>query len=234
MGGGGFRGGGFGGGGFRGGGFGGGGFRGGFGGFNRGGFNRGFGHFNNFNRFGFRNLRFRNSFGFPFFNSFGAGFGFGGFGGFPYDDFGYYPSSFDYGYGYPAAYSGVAAYPAAQPASPNNVVVVYPPQQSAVFADRAAPVIREYDEYGQEVQPRAYSTVPQSAPPPSDTPQVYLIAFQKGDIRAAVAYWVDGDTLHYVGTDHLERQSPLSLVDRDLSARLNRERHVTFTLPAPK
>jgi hypothetical protein len=246
MGGGGFRGGGMGGGGFRGGGFGGGGFRGGsFGGF-KGGFG-GFGRFNNFNRFGFRNFRVT-SFGFPFFNSFypiGYGYGYG----YPYwDDFAYSPSSFDYGYGYgyPAAYAAAPAYPAQQPSS--NVIVVYPPQQPAqtVVVDRASPVIREYDQFGQEI-PRAYGGMPQAAPqsapqmapqaaqpPPSEVPQVYLIAFQNHDIRAAVAYWVDGATLHYIGTDHVERQAPLSSVDRELSARLNRERRVTFSLPAPK
>jgi hypothetical protein len=228
MGGGGFRGG-MGGGGFRGG-MGGGGFRG--GGFNRGfGFNKGFG-FNRFNRFGFNRFGFNN-----------FGFGFGGFpafwgGGFwPYDywpdSFGYGYNSFapypyDYGYGAPSAgYASNYGAPASQPGS--NVIVVYPPESrpDTVIVDRATPGIHEYDEYGQEVRrPSASAGEPSSA--------LFLIALQNHQIFAAVAYWVDGSVLHYVTSDHVEHLTPLNTVDRDLSTRLNRERHVTFSLPAPK
>ena len=52
------------------------------------------------------------------------------------------------------------------------------------------------------------------------------------NIRAAEAYWVTGATLHYVTLQHEQKQAPLDLVDRALSYRLNRERHVDFQLPA--
>jgi hypothetical protein len=42
---------------------------------------------------------------------------------------------------------------------------------------------------------------------------------------------VNGNTLHYVTLEHLEKQAPLDSVDRALSDRLNRERRVPFTLP---
>jgi hypothetical protein len=251
MGGGGMRGGGMGGGGFRGG-MGGGGFRGGMGGGFRGGMGGGFrGGFGfrggKFNNFGFRGFR-----GFRNFNNFNNGFGFGwgglywpwgfsdwGYGSYwPYDSFGYPYSSFasypyDYGYGYPSGYGGGAPAYAASPAQPSsNVVVIYGPQTPP---QTASPVIREYDEYGQEVQ-RQPGPAPMSmmtAPPQSSSQApLYLIAFTNHDIRAAVAYWVDGATLHYVSSDHAEHVAPLSSIDRDLSIRLNYERHVTFSLPS--
>lgn len=63
-----------------------------------------------------------------------------------------------------------------------------------------------------------------------ETP-LFLIAFKDGTIRAVLAYWVDGTTLHYVTMDHEQKQVPLSSVDHDLSERFNRERNVTFRLP---
>ena len=91
-----------------------------------------------------------------------------------------------------------------------------PAPQYAPPPEPPAPVVREY-------------------PPPSqeqkyETP-LFLIAFKDGTIRAVVAYWVDGATLHYVSMEHEQKQAPLSSVDRDLSERFNRERNVTFRLP---
>ena len=128
-------------------------------------------------------------------------------------DYGYYPynySSYGYGYGYPAAY---------QP----NVTVVYPEQQSAPVAVYSAnPVIRRYDEYGQEVGSSGGS---------GNSSPLYLIAFKDHIIRPALSYSVTGDTLDYVTLDHEDKQVPLDSVDRDLSRQLNRERRVPFSLP---
>ncbi len=221
-----------GGGGFRGGGGGmvGGGFRGGtVGGFHGGGFVGG-GH-------GFVGGGFRS--GNAFFR--GRGFGFRGFYGgywpygvsyaywpyypyysYPYYDYGYSYDPYDYpgGYSYPiSSYSsGYANYaPAQQPA---NVTVVVPPAQSA------NPVVREYDQYGQEIH-RGGSAA--DAAPPSGSP-VYLIAFKDHVIRPAAAYWVAGNTLHYVSLDHQEHQVQMDTVDRAMSEQLNRERRVQFSL----
>jgi hypothetical protein len=226
------RGGGMGGGGVRSG-FSGGGFRGGSAGFNRGlsggGFNRGFsgGGFRGFNGFGgfggfgghrgFGGFRGTNSFwGFGL----GLGFGYGGFGySWPYYSYpyvgGYWPGysdvyPYDYGYGY----------------SSPAVTVVYGPQPQVATApvviERATPVTREYDQFGQEVKPAA---------PAAGSSPIYLIAFRDNVIRAAAAYWVDGSTLHYVTLQHEEKQAPLDSVDRALTLQLNRERHVDLRLP---
>lgn len=206
------------------GGSGGGVFRGG-GGFGGGGFGGNFLHPTTRQSFGFR---FNGGRGFgrsAFFGSslFSPFFGFGlGYGYWP-DYYGGYPYSYDpyaynpYGYG-----GGYASYQT----SP-NVTVIYPSQAAeqapAAPPERARPVTREYDQYGQEVRP--------GVAPGGGSP-VYLIAFNDRVIRAAAAYWVDGKTLHYVTLQHEERQAPLDTVDRALSLQLNRERQVPFQMPA--
>jgi hypothetical protein len=79
-----------------------------------------------------------------------------------------------------------------------------------------APILREYPPVAQE---QKYET------------PLFLIAFKDTTIRAVLAYWVDGATLHYVTMEHEQKQAPLASVDRDLSERFNRERNVTFRLP---
>jgi len=156
---------------------------------------------------------------------------FGGLGFWPYTswypDYGY-PNT--YGYDYPdAGYAANYGYQSA----PSSPVIIN--QQFQVPAEPNA-VLREY----------SYTPppIPEPAPPPArvspapsastsskyGTP-LYLIAFNDGVIRAAVAYWAQGPTLHYVSMDHEQKQVPLASVDRSLSARLNSERNVTFELP---
>jgi hypothetical protein len=212
-------GGGFSGGGFRGGGgYVGGGFRGG-GGYVGGGFRGGYGGYG-----GFRGGFYGRGYGFRGF----YGGGYWPYWGYPSFGFGYssyWPGYYDYGYDYSPSYSSYA-YPAYQPSS--NVTVVYPQTaQAAPSPVYVNPVLRQYDEYGQELrQPSAGGNGSANGSP------LYLIAFRDQSIRAAVAYWVDGKTLHYVTQQHEERQAPIDTVDRDTSLRLNRERRVAFSLPA--
>ena len=46
-----------------------------------------------------------------------------------------------------------------------------------------------------------------------------------------MAYWVDGDTLHYFTSGDTHKQVPLSMLDRDLTDRLNRESGTELKLP---
>jgi hypothetical protein len=55
---------------------------------------------------------------------------------------------------------------------------------------------------------------------------------KSGNIYAASSYAVKGATLDYVTIDHVDKQVPLADIDRAMSMRLNRERHVAFQLPA--
>ena len=62
----------------------------------------------------------------------------------------------------------------------------------------------------------------------------YLLAFKDHSIYSAVAYWVDGDTLHYFTSGNTHNQVSVSLVDRDLTKRLNEGSGLEVKLPAPK
>jgi len=211
-----------GGGGFRGGGgmggFGGGGFRGGFGG---GGFRGGFGGYGGYGR--------------GFYGGYGVGWGLG-------YGLGYWPGYYGYPYGLdyyspyydPYAYPSYP-YPAYSYTSP-RVTLVYPPAQQAQSATSTAPVqpvIRNYDQYGQEVKPGTTPPRPSvsSSASTSASSPIYLIATKDQAIRAATAYWVDGNTLHYFTMQREEKQIPLDSVDRAFSQQLNRERNVQFQLP---
>jgi hypothetical protein len=82
---------------------------------------------------------------------------------------------------------------------------------------------------------REYTAPAPPAPPATaqrkyDEP-LYLLAFNDGVIRAVLAYWVEGASLHYVTLEHAQKQVALASIDRGLSERLNGERNVTFQLP---
>jgi hypothetical protein len=211
-------GGGFGGGGHVGGGFSGGGFRGGgISGF-RGGFGNGFRGYGY--GYGYRGL-YGGYYGWPYW---GLGLGY-----WPYYDWGYdyypYYNSYDYGY-YPSYGGGYAGYGGYAYQTSPNVTVVYPQQSAtAVYSQVPRPAIHEYDQYGQEVPQATSGGAAQNGSP------LYLIALKNQDIQAAVAYWVNGSTLHYVTLEHAEKEVPLTSVNRELSMRLNSERHVPFQLP---
>jgi hypothetical protein len=129
------------------------------------------------------------------------GYGYGGF----YGDYGY--QSFN-----------DSAYPPAAEPDGSNATVIYP--ASPPVAATIHSVIHEY------TQPEDYGTPPERG----NQPILYLIAFRDKTIRAAMTYWVADGTLHYLDTDHQEKQAPLSAVDRDLSAQINRERHIPFNI----
>lgn len=143
---------------------------------------------------------------------------FGFYGGYYWpwlSDYGLWDSPY-YGYSDAAAYSYQAG---------PNVTVVYPPPPAYPVAveQPAHPVVREYR------QPEDYGLPAER----ESRPVIYLIAFRDHAIHAAMTYWAEGGTLHYLDMDHKEKQAPLSSVDEAFSAQLNRERHVPFRLPAP-
>ena len=139
---------------------------------------------------------------------------YGGYGFWPgYWDSGFWDVPYDYGYSSEA-----------MPYAPGpNVTVVYPPPAApppVVVNQIAHPVIHEYN------RPEDYGLPSEQ----ESEPVLYLIAFRDHVIRPASTYWIQGDTLHYIGVDHKEQTAPLSSVDEDLSNKLNRERHVPFHL----
>jgi len=189
---------------------GGGGFHGGVGGFRGGvgGFRSGIGGFRG--GIGFRgSLGFRGNRFFGFYSPFYYPWFYGGYGYYPFYDYPYYDSSY---LSYPS-YPYADTYSSGAPAVIINQNSGYP----AAPPPPPAPVVREY-------------TGPPSQAQQNETP-LYLLAFQDGIIRAVLAYWIDGTTLHFVSLEHEEKTAPLASVDKSLSERLNRERNVTFQLP---
>lgn len=85
--------------------------------------------------------------------------------------------------------------------------------------------------------PTAATVGPAAAPAPRSTerakpdPPHVLIALNDGWVYAAIAYWVDRDTLHYVTTSGAHNQVSLSLIDRKISERLNRTSQMALVLP---
>jgi hypothetical protein len=67
-----------------------------------------------------------------------------------------------------------------------------------------------------------------------DQRTVYLIAFKDHSVVQALGFWMELGTLHYISANYSENQVTLDLIDRELSARLNAEQNVDFTLPPPE
>jgi hypothetical protein len=142
---------------------------------------------------------------------------------------GYYGSDYyDNGYatdGTPAA----MVQPQPQVQQQPNVVVIYPPSANQAMyplGPGGAPGPSSSTLYPS--QPSAE----QSAQ--DDQATRYLIALKNHTIYSAVAYWVDGDTLHYFTSGNTHNQVSLSLVDRALTDKLNQGSGLEVKLPPVK
>lgn len=138
--------------------------------------------------------------------------------------------------GYPPPDAYAYGYQAPQP----NVTVVVPPSQPPpeinIYTDQsegAQPMVREYgpggEAYGSGVT--TYRAPSAQRPEPAPAEITFLIPLKDNSIYTAVAYWVEGDMLHYITTDGRHNQVSLSLVDRNLAERLNRNSVAGFHLP---
>jgi hypothetical protein len=138
-----------------------------------------------------------------------------------YTDYGYggYPDS---GYADNGYQGGYATDP---PPGPQVII-----NQNFV-PEHANPVMRDYSGDSSGVQ--VYDA-PGRAPIDNSTDDgtdYYLIAFKDHSIYSAFAYWVDGDTLHYVTPQRVHNQVSVALVDRELTEKLNRSRNMPVKLP---
>jgi hypothetical protein len=189
---------------------GGGGFRGGGGAVGGGGFRGGYGG-------GFRG-GYGGYYGRGFYGGFGIGLGLGW--GWPY--YGYNPY-YAYGYGYPYdyGYPDYSAYPDSGPAYDygNNYGYV---SGGAPQAPQSPPVvIQNYAPPANPGQQQGFYRAP----------DYYLIAFTDHTIQAAIAFHVQGDQIFWTTREHVDKQAPLSTVDRSFSAQINRDRRVQFNVP---
>jgi hypothetical protein len=119
-----------------------------------------------------------------------------------------------------------------------NITVIYPPQQQPVIINQfgadqgqaaaAAAPTRDTVSLYQSPVTSGDNPAGQSM---NEQPSGYLIALKDHTIYSAVAYWVDGDTLHYFTSGNNHNQVSLTLVDRELTDRLNREKGTEVRLP---
>lgn len=138
------------------------------------------------------------------------------------------------GYPYPVYIGGGGyvgnydpSYGAPQQQQP-NVVVVYPQQQPPVIINQFSPADAGYAPAGTYQAPIQSQTI---EPPAQVEAAHYLIAFKDHTIYSAVAYWVEGETLHYFTNGQTHNQVSVSLIDRELTARLNKDSGVEVKLP---
>jgi hypothetical protein len=151
---------------------------------------------------------------------------------------GYYDNS--YANSYPGDQAGAQQFNQPFNQQP-NVTVVMPPQQVTPVIINVGPGGSQYSTSTQR-QSNMYEVPEQQSVDPSAADQStpaeegahYLIAFKDHTIYSAVAYWVDGDTLHYFTAGNTHNQASISLVDRPLTERLNKESGTGFKLPAAK
>jgi hypothetical protein len=104
-----------------------------------------------------------------------------------------------------------------------NVIVIYPP----------APPAYSYQQM--PAQSNVVEVPPAQLQPEEQTEAKatqYLIAFKDHSIYSAVAYFVEGDTLHYFISGNTHNQAPVSNVDRELTKKLNEISGLEVKLPA--
>jgi hypothetical protein len=135
-------------------------------------------------------------------------------------------------YGYPVYVGGYFdnGYPAeaAPPPQQPNITVINPPQPAPEMIQRFGS-----DDAQDPTTPTAAAADLQPVEEPASTfePSHYLIAFKDHSVYSAVAYWVDGDTLHYFTSGNTHNQVSVSLVDRNLTERLNKESGLEVKIP---
>jgi hypothetical protein len=139
--------------------------------------------------------------------------------------------------GYTPPYPNAPGYAPQPPQAPSAPTVVI---NQNFQSDTIRPQFRDYSsvplpEPGVTMAPPAAAdTAAQPAPLADDQPTIFLIALQDQSVLATIAYWVQGDTLHYITLKGTQNSVSLSRVDRDLSKQLNGERNVPFHLPAAR
>ncbi|MGA3075830.1 MAG: hypothetical protein ABSG56_19340 [Bryobacteraceae bacterium] len=127
------------------------------------------------------------------------------------------------GYGYGFAY-GYAPVPPDQPTS--NVTQDNLPAQPPVTINQyfgPAPADQEPPPEAAASNFHYYQAPSNNDAAPSDA-SYYLIAFKDHTIYSAVAYYTEGDTLHYFTSGNVHNQVSVSLVDDQLTEQLNRRK----------
>jgi len=146
-----------------------------------------------------------------------------------------YVGGYGYGLGYGYGYGSGYGYDPSQASQQQpNVTMVNPSSQPPVVINQYFGAAPPDQGQGSDTASnmRLYQA-PSNAADSGAAPEssYYLIAFKDHTIYSAVAYYVEGDTLHYFTDGNVHNQVSISLVDRPLTEQLNRERNVDVRLP---
>jgi hypothetical protein len=137
----------------------------------------------------------------------------------------YTPNALDSSY-----YSDTSAYPGLAPA--NTSYGIQPSGQPVVinqyFVTKGSSVPGDIVPNNEEPPAAAPANAGDPLAPPAS---YYLIAYKDHSIYSALAYWIEGDTLHYVTTQNTHNQASLTLIDVDQTYKLNTDRSVPFSIP---
>jgi hypothetical protein len=133
------------------------------------------------------------------------------------------------GYGYQQPNVTYVVQQAPPPQMAPNVVInqSFGGSGSAAPAAAAESGLREFQASGPPPTPEPER---KAVTADEEKPTIYLIAFNDGTVYSALAFWVEGATLHYITTQHSHNRASVELVDRKVSEQLNRERGVEFRL----
>jgi hypothetical protein len=173
---------------------------------------------------------------YPVYGGYGTGYGFDGFYASEYPSVhNPAPGTYDpiFG-GYNPGPGYAEPFPAESAPAPPTVII-----NQNFQTDSVHPQLRDYSRV-QLPQPGALTAPPAAGPAQAagtladDQPTIFLIAMQDHTIRPVIAYWAQGETLHYVSVEGVLDQVSLAQVDRDFSKQLNAERNVPFALPAAR
>ena len=166
---------------------------------------------------------------YPVYGGYGMGYGFDGFYASDYPSVhNPAPGTYDPIFGGYNPGPGYAEPFPAEPAPPTVII------NQNFQTDSVRPQFRDYSNVQLPQPGTAAAPAPAPAALADDQPTIFLIAMLDHSIRPVIAYWVQGDTLHYVSREGVLDQVSLALVDRDFSRQLNAERNVPFALPAAR
>lgn len=116
--------------------------------------------------------------------------------------------------------------------APATLPVQYGPSAPAQPAQQPI-VINQY--FGSREGVNTTTTTEEAANPgdPLGDPQkYYLIAYKDRSVYTALAYWIEGDILHYVTTQNTHNQASMELIDVAQTTKLNADKNLPFTVIA--
>ena len=109
---------------------------------------------------------------------------------------------------------------------PVEVPVAAPQQPIIINQYFTAPAPQPAPQVAPAVAARPVTPGDLLAPPEN----YYLIAYRNRSMYAAISWWMEGDTLHYVTTQNTHNQTSLDLIDLERTTKLNQDRNVPFAI----